>query len=373
MKGKIIAGLLALTSWLLPTYAYGYAYCSNYYAAQGAAPGALFITLGESMANPPSGTVLGQFHWALTLTDVGLPWCGIHEGNAGLETMDGEYNHTIGIHTATAIPVPGMTYNGEPVYKTNNPEVGIAVFIDRKSGKSTATYSTSNTLQTEPVSSKHPTFNIKFVVIKTGNIFPEPGTYAIVPKFRIETVGSIITPALATESVTHSFRYDAHGSLFVKSNTCEIADDSVDLNVDLGSFKTSAFTGIGSTTPWVPAGISLINCESRRGYTPADGNKVNNKITMTVTPAPSVDLLSAEDGIMALISTSNSATGVGVQVGYGTTAVTPLKFSTPIDITPSAYYDSIIRVPLKGRFIQTEEKVTSGPASSALVYTINYY
>ena len=158
----------------------------------------------------------------------------------------------------------------------------------------------------------------------------------------------------------------------------------------LGSYdKNTFFRGISSTTPWIDASINLTNCPIFYGFynstnttllmdyktgMGSTSTSLNNSIGVRLTPATNV--IDAVNGIMGIDSSvSGAASGVGIQIGWGSSGQTPMPFNFAAEQTVTLPKDgsSTIRVPLAARYIQTEASTTPGKANGKVVFLINYY
>ncbi|HCD1345932.1 TPA: hypothetical protein M9Z22_004968 [Klebsiella pneumoniae subsp. pneumoniae] len=175
------------------------------------------------------------------------------------------------------------------------------------------------------------------------------------------------------------------GSLNVVAATCTTPD----VNVTMDSWDINNFKGVGSATDWKDASINLINCPVFHGTLNDDtntyvdphtndsgvGNFSKNSFSVKFIPAASV--INNTQGIFSLNSTSNSATGVGIQLVNGNpssaTASNPVTFNTEIKKDIDLGYSGNIKIPLSARYIQTDPDVTPGMANGAVTFLINYY
>ncbi len=153
------------------------------------------------------------------------------------------------------------------------------------------------------------------------------------------------------------------GSLNIIPFTCQTPD----VVVPMGKYKTTDFTGVGSTSQWVDFNIELDNCPGNYpGYNPS-----KNQMSLLINPVygnPTPDSFSLKSG-------TGSATGIDMQVrkqndtslitmGTGFDPMGPVTGNTGI---------TRFRIPLQARYIQSGGQVTPGSAESALTFTINYY
>lgn len=221
--------------------------------------------------------------------------------------------------------------------------------------------------------------NFELILIKLGDVAP----------------GVLVGNTLPTVSLFGSFgdarmlgfKMGISGSIQIVSRTCSTPD----VTVPMGTHQTKTFTGINTASGWVDFAIQLNNCPaftgtfstpglgwvSQSGNSPSgtgtSGTLVNNTLQYRVDPARVA--INAGNGVLSLDPTaagsSPAATGVGVQIG--TTNGTGLPLSTnrtsglALLRTESSY-----SIPLRARYLQTQSKVTPGPANASATFTIIY-
>lgn len=123
------------------------------------------------------------------------------------------------------------------------------------------------------------------------------------------------------------------------------------VNVQMPAFYRSSFTGVGSTTATTDFRIGA-NCDSGVMPTITFSGQTSNGTT----------------DVFAINSSSEAATGVGIQLLYGGTTVnqnTPVAMNT---ITTAGTTE----FPFSTRYIQTENTITSGQADATITFTLNY-
>lgn len=229
------------------------------------------------------------------------------------------------------------------------------------------------------------------VLIRTGPI--TPGNYPIsgadFPTLRQGLEGSQSSHANAVTTVglpIYHWYISFRGNITVSAQTCITPD----VPVALGSYDISKhFTRKDSTTPWVDASITLTNCPTFSGfynstnapllmdYNTGEGistTSLNNSIGVRLTPTSNV--IDAAKGVMAIDSTlPNAASGVGIQLGWGSSSQTPMlfDFNTEKIVTLPKDGSPLIRIPLAARYIQTADFPTPGKANGKVTFNINYY
>ncbi len=188
----------------------------------------------------------------------------------------------------------------------------------------------------------------------SGSDLPTFGIYGIIYKYDG-------TPFDGKKILMGSLSF--RGSLNIIPFTCQTPD----VAVPMGKYKTTDFTGVGSTSQWVDFNIELDNCP---GNYPAYF-QAKNQMSLLINPVygnPTPDSFSLKSG-------TGSATGIDMQVrkqndtslitmGTGFDPMGPVTGNTGI---------TRFRIPLQARYIQSGGQVTPGLAESALTFTINYY
>jgi len=97
---------------------------------------------------------------------------------------------------------------------------------------------------------------------------------------------------------------------------------------------------------------------------------------LNLTLAPNTSVIDSTNGILSLKTGTDAASGVGIQLAYGSetdTAPEFVNFSSGNNYTVAD--DALTRrsFPLIARYIQTESEVTAGRADATVTFTINYY
>nr|WP_315413572.1 fimbrial protein [uncultured Pseudomonas sp.] len=173
------------------------------------------------------------------------------------------------------------------------------------------------------------------------------------------------------------------GSINIVSRTCTTPD----VNVDMGAHKVSEFSGINTGTPWKDFAIALNDCPAFHGSYPTTGpnvgsdgsaisagDKAANAIRYRLDPNQTP--INASKGVMKLDGSAEgdpaAASGVGLQVADASETPVALATLQASGITPTATNGASYSIPLKARYLQTESKVTGGPANATAVFTINY-
>ncbi|MBW4204109.1 type 1 fimbrial protein [Enterobacter cloacae subsp. cloacae] len=273
------------------------------------------------------------------------------------------------------LPLPEGGWSGLPrggkVYETGVPGIGVYAWYSgnafpftKNSGTTQANVNYTYSMLTE--------FDISF--IKTGPVSP-----GVISGSNLPTVISEFTiPGNGTMRLS-TIRFS--GTVNVVSGTCTTPD----VNVDMGKYNiNSDFTGKGDTTPWQNASILLQNCprfygtidDGRNNFysdsgSAGAGKPKQNTVVLTFTSANGTS--DAANGIINIQGGSGAASGVGVQLAYGTdTNPSFVNLSTPKIYAMPDSSSTAWQLPLVARYIQTADSVTPGRADGKVVFTITY-
>ncbi|MGL4726474.1 MAG: fimbrial protein [Scandinavium sp.] len=292
-------------------------------------------------------------------------------------------------------------YGTGTVFATNIAGIGAAIVISHPGqsdyhlvGNNDASLPWLDFTQTNPTIK----LQIDFLLIKTGSV-PSDAVFTGADFPQLDWL--INTRPEDNYNLTGLGRltYFFNGSIHFISQTCTTPD----LTVNMGSYNNEEiFTAIGDHTPWVDSSIELKNCPKFSGYfttnsfqtindstsddagtnsnqsdtvTPSGGSRELNMLTVSLAPTTSVS-----NGIISLTSLENSATGVGLQLGYtpgnvDSVATSPSKLWKSGDIwSVAAPTDgrSTVKIPLAARYYQKDTTVTPGHANAQVVFNINY-
>lgn len=292
-------------------------------------------------------------------------------------------------------PLPLSDWQGSPysgkVYQSGVP--GIGVVIVASNGEAITHLNPVTTINTtkQLSSSGELVFSInnastRLVLIKIGEV--TPGSY-VFNSLNLPVVQHIIDNSLENPSILTSpfsvFKLTFYGSMLVNSNTCLTPN----ANVDMGSYNiNSDFSGIGSATQWIDVNLLLKDCPTFYGkYDDSNypvfldannGGVINipasiaNSIGIRLTP--NTQTVIDFPGVMAIdAEAAISASGVGIQIGWGESSPTLFDFSQEKKLTLPKNGRANIRIPLFARYIQTDTIMTPGRADGKLTFTINYY
>lgn len=287
-------------------------------------------------------------------------------------------------------PLPVVTGVLDPaggtVYQTNIPGIGVSIsrnYGDKFPYNGSHSNSPGNEAGRDIVTGEYMHTDLR--LIKTGSF--DAGS---VNGITFPTVTQIFTmPTGMPQHIFNGFPIQSNGLRFsgqiqVVKSTCKVVTENI--VVAMGNYEVSQFTGRRSFTEWRDASIKLVGCSSASpAYYSDNNNSINitgggalplgvkdasNRITFMISPATGA--IDTRTGIIQLTSSSNSARGIGIQIGYrGSSTITPLRLSEGTKFTPPLM-EATMQIPLFARYIQTEDAVTPGVANGAVVYTINY-
>lgn len=292
------------------------------------------------------------------------------------------------ISTPTSV-VPGITEphgRGDSVYETNVPGIGVSLTTAHPPGD-------AGSYTTRPLNQN--TWNLEastlvyfLRLIKTGPVSPGAVNAINFPQAQ----RSFYSPTATADVNISGFpiRHSSikfNGTIQIVKSTCRT--EVTDKVVDLGSYEVKDFKMDRGflVTPWKDASLRLTGCQLSGYYGALSGPNVANdsgdvpqdtptyKNTVGLTVRPMTSLIDART--IALTPTSDSATGVGIQIAMENSTV-PLGYSL-IDLNgretifrPSLNAQSL-DIPLIARYVATSDVITPGKANGAIVYTLNYY
>lgn len=274
----------------------------------------------------------------------------------------------------------GATY---PVYKTNVPGIGLVVRVSNNAFPywfSPESYSNNFLDYTNS-----PTKNFDIDIVKYGDI-PVGARTVIIDSTVLPSIYSISRVSNSSDTTrlpngdVIMARFVLSPSTFnIVSGTCDTPDVAVNMGTRVLG-ETSNREGGKFATPWVDASIRLINCPVFYGTGERGENKdiVRNNI-MTVTLMP-VNATTSSQGIMPIDTGSSAASGVGIQLAYGTSASPQLvDFSAGKGVqnyTMSPSQGTTYTIPLVARYMQTASTINNikaGNANGKITYLIDYY
>ncbi|EPF6317828.1 fimbrial protein [Enterobacter cloacae] len=280
-------------------------------------------------------------------------------------------------------PHPLSNWSGNPfpgeVYETNIPGIGVAVWYSFRATTLSNPEILRNYNFESTINLVRPLNDFDISLVKTGPVTPGTITGADIPLVRLEfrsPDGTVTNLPITMRDVTFT------GSLNITVPSCQTPN--VVVNMGEHEIRTD-FNGPGSVTNWVNANFSLTNCPVFYGYYndsafPSHLNDSNTVIVpdsipnlLSITVAPFTPVIDADNGIFAIdTSSSDSGSGVGIQLGYDTGSINPVKLNSPFTYTTNSNGDPTIILPFRARYIQTERLLTPGRANGRVSVTINY-
>lgn len=169
--------------------------------------------------------------------------------------------------------------------------------------------------------------------------------------------GTASSGTIATFSLSNPDDFDLSSSTIysltltsfaVTAEACTV--NSYDTSVDLGTASSQSFTAVGSTSSATDFAINM-TCSS---------TSLSPTLTFSGTVDDNVSSVFAND--------SGTATGVGVQLLYGDTAITP---DTAVSLG-TATSTSATDYDFKARLYQTTSAVTAGSVDTTVNFTLEY-
>ncbi|HCT05217.1 MAG TPA: fimbrial protein [Pseudomonas sp.] len=283
----------------------------------------------------------------------------------------------------TRTPMPLSSWSSGPyagkIYESGVPGIGIVV----THGNDAVPYdwnwmNCTNWTVTCIVSMGTGTLSFTVLFIKTG-----PVSAGVVNGSNIPSPGR----NLITDLTMDMIRLNFSGSINIVSRTCATPD----VAVPMGSHQLSEFSGRNTFTPWKDFSIALNNCPAFNGYYQSSGptwtsdggsglvgnldSRKSNVLRVRIDPT--LAAVNPTQGILNVNPSapgdSPAATGVGVQVADSHGTPLPLATLRASGITPRADEGASYSIPLKARYIQTEDRITAGPANATATFTIDYY
>ncbi|EPT0360627.1 fimbrial protein [Enterobacter cloacae] len=282
-------------------------------------------------------------------------------------------------------PLPLSSWSGNPfagkVYQTGVPGIGVAIWFAGQA----ATYAEPQIIRTYTnsfqgtlrVTNLINVFDITF--IKIGPVSPGSINASNLPqpKIEIRAVSSNITNLPITIRNVNFI-----GSINITTPSCQTPD----VTVNMGETEIrNNFRGIGSTSGWINANFTLVNCPVFYGtYNNGVYLEHNNSTgfvtipesvpnLLSVTIVPFTPMIDSENGIFAIDSSRpDSGSGVGIQLGYDSGGIIPLNLSTPLIYTTNRQTGPTITLPFRARYIQTEKTVSPGKANGKVAVIIDY-
>jgi type 1 fimbria pilin len=219
-------------------------------------------------------------------------------------------------------------------------------------------------------------------IVKTGDVSPGVLNGSSLPSIKSYAKAQAGYTGLPFDVIHLRFA----GTINVISKTCKTPD----VDVNLGRYEvTKYFKGKGSTTPWIDSSITLTDCPAFKGYygrnnssitiqgsgTTPSGTPDANSLSVSLKPVQQI--VDATNGVMAVsaINGENVASGVGIQIGWGSASGSPtlFNFNESKNYSPPNDGRSSFKIPLAARYIQTDSVASPGRADGKAIFLINYY
>ena len=305
----------------------------------------------------------------------------IANGQAAQMRCANAFGNLLGEEMTLQTPSPLLTwttgsYAGK-VYATGIPGLGVAIDTANR-GPAPLRYNQA-ILSCNSIGCVLPfdLLDFELILIKVGEV--TPGV------LRGESLPVVSMFSNFGDARTLGFRMGIGGALQIASRTCSTPD----VNVPMGTHLPRAFTGTNSATAWTNFSISLNNCPgfngtvtgsatwvSQGGTSPSgtgsSGTSTSNSVQYRIDSVRAA--INPATGVLginpAAAGRPPAATGIGVQVAN---QAGPLRLATMQNsglILSSS--EGSYTIPLRARYIQTGNRVTTGPAAATATFTISY-
>ncbi len=273
------------------------------------------------------------------------------------------------------------------VYSTNIPGVGVRFYIWNNINSAIdkagiIAWQDTRTVSKTTGLNAYAYVSITMTLVKTGDISPGLIDANSFPTLKMDVAFPNDSSVVSAPGFPFTYGlYHFSSGVSITSSTCQ----SHDFDVPLGKYEVKKFTVKGSVTDWIDSSIRLTNCPAFKGYYDSNSSittnitgqqfptsATRNKIRLRL--APNNTIIDSSNGIFAVDNIPGAATGVGIQIAKGDSGGSFFYFYTPetyeqaISTTASPF-----RIPLRARYIQTEDKVTAGLANGSMTFTLEYY
>ncbi|MFJ2710372.1 fimbrial protein [Pseudomonas sp. NPDC087346] len=292
--------------------------------------------------------------------------------SAGLYNL--EYRRGLPVKPLPLSSWVGTPYGGN-VYQSGVPGIGVALWYSGTALPASTNSTNCGSGTNVCVVTVQPTLAFDMSLIKIGEVSPGTIQGAQLPTADLK---------LVTSNIIDLSRVNFSGSINIVSRTCQTPD----VAVPMGTHMTNEFSGKNTFTAWKDFSIALNNCPAFNGYYQTTGprwlsdgtsnnldSRKNNVLQVRLDPTRTA--ITPNLGIMSLNPSAPgetpAATGIGLQVADSNGTPLPLATLRASGITPRAVEGASYTIPLKARYIQTEDSITAGPANATATFTINYY
>ncbi|QIG04896.1 fimbrial protein [Proteus sp. ZN5] len=299
--------------------------------------------------------------------------------------------------TSRMLSISGTHIKGggipDAVYQTNLPGVGVRFFVKKEydrpimAGQEVDLFGTfTREISLKILNGAHGISyygkpHLSYSLIKTGPIQPGNAHFTAHNQVIINFPNDRLDHVVAPEFPYTFFDTYITGSVNVFSSSCKTQD----YTVELGKHKTSEMPTKGSSTNWVNSDIILTNCPAFRGYySGKKGNVVSTEVGHTfpdrdpnelrVTIKPVNPAIPEYPGTFKVNDVPGAAKGVGIQLAFGDVGEDFVKFNTPTAFAqPVTEKAGTVSIPLRARYIRTDDRISAGRADGAATFMIEYY
>lgn len=301
------------------------------------------------------------------------------EWNGGVKDLNLNITSYRRIETiSTPSGMPAIS-GSSAIYPTNVPGIGATITI--LSDKTTSTFPYySESSKAMVLGTQENSFNmitrVELRLIKTGPI--APGTQQVLgadlPTFKV--TGGLTSPyVMENEFYTISFS----GVMTMYTRTCQLSSSVID--VSLGTYQRTDFTGAGSVSQWTDFDIMLRDCPAFVGYVSSTYQLTTEKETFTNTNNQVKIAFNSVHGVVdtnpllaKLENNPTAAKGIAIEVAdrnSGTSIYLDGSEGLSLQNLPTVDGSSYT-IPLKARYVQYESTIQAGTANGAAVFTITY-
>lgn len=186
-------------------------------------------------------------------------------------------------------------------------------------------------------------YRIQFII--TGTV-PSGSSSMALPSPTAKTIYGSLTTNIATFSAS---------SIVVNNTGCTVKTPNITVTLDAGA--ASEFKGIGSVTHGKGFSLDLV-CDA------------NVAVSYQIDATPPAGMASTQ-GVLAIGTGANQATGIGLQVRQGSGS-TPVPFGSLIASVTTTQSQQPVSIPLTAYYYQTASRVSGGAVAGYATFTMNY-
>ncbi|HCT5819514.1 TPA: type 1 fimbrial protein [Citrobacter sedlakii] len=206
-------------------------------------------------------------------------------------------------------------------------------------------------------------------LVKYGDTAVQPGI------FRASSLPQFTVLAGQQDSMVPIAYITLTGTVTINKPTCTTPD----VQVQMGKWDINDFKGPDKATEWRNASIRFTGCDTFYGAANArqlyadtgrfvDRNIARNEWKASLNPQNGI--IDRKKGIINIQPGSLSATGVGIQLAHSDIYNDFFDFDQEWRARISE--GDSFTIPLWGRYIQTEKRITPGVANGVVSLTVNY-